>query len=52
MSGSFRGLPSVNELLNSPALKGILDKVGDVNVTAQRSGTHGASTHGSTGSRQ
>lgn len=35
MSGSsFRGLPSVNELLNSPALKGILEKVGDVNVTA------------------
>lgn len=35
MSGSsFRGLPSVNELLNSPALKGMLEKVGDVNVTA------------------
>jgi len=35
MSGSsFRGLPSVNELLNSPALKGILEKVGDVKVTA------------------
>lgn len=34
MAGSFRSLPSVNDLLNSPPLKGLLEKVGDVQVVA------------------